>query len=40
MPDRPGDIKQSKADVSKAMCLLGYDPEYDFARGLNDAIER
>lgn len=38
-PDRKGDIKHSNADISKAQRLLGYDPEYDFARGLNEAIE-
>ena len=38
-PDRPGDIKHSNADISKAKRLLGYNPEYDFARGLNEAIE-
>lgn len=38
-PDRPGDIKHSNADISKAKKLLGYNPEYDFARGLNEAIE-
>ena len=38
-PDRKGDIKHSNADISKAKQLLGYDPEYDFARGLNEAIE-
>ena len=38
-PDRPGDIKHSNADISKAKRLLGYDPEYDFAKGLNEAIE-
>ena len=38
-PDRPGDIKHSNADISKAKRLLGYDPQYDFARGLNEAIE-
>ena len=37
-PDRPGDIKHSNADISKAKRLLGYDPEYDFARGLSEAI--
>ncbi len=37
-PDRRGDIKHSNADISKARELLGYDPEYDFARGLNEAI--
>lgn len=37
-PDRKGDIKHSNADISKARRLLGYDPEYDFASGLNEAI--
>jgi len=38
-PERPGDIKHSNADISKARRLLGYDPEYDFARGLSEAIK-
>lgn len=38
-PDRPGDIKHSNADITKAKQLLGYDPEYDFAKGLNEAID-
>jgi len=38
-PERPGDIKHSNADISKAQKLLGYAPEYDFAKGLNEAIE-
>lgn len=38
-PDRKGDIKHSNADISKAKNLLGYDPDYDFAKGLNEAIE-
>jgi UDP-N-acetylglucosamine 4-epimerase len=38
-PDRKGDIKHSNADIGKARRLLGYDPEYPFARGLNEAIE-
>lgn len=38
-PDRKGDIKHSNADISKTKRLLGYDPEYNFARGLNEAIE-
>lgn len=37
--DRPGDIKHSNADISKAKELLGYNPEYDFAKGLKEAIE-
>ena len=38
-PDRAGDIKHSNADISKAKRLLGYDPEYDFSRGIKLAIE-
>ena len=38
-PDRAGDIKHSNADISKARRLLGYEPEYDFARGLAEAVE-
>lgn len=38
-PDRKGDIKHSNADISKARELLGYDPDYDFATGLKEAID-
>lgn len=38
-PDRKGDIKHSNADIGKARRLLGYEPEYSFERGLNEAIE-
>ena len=38
-PDRKGDIKHSNADISKAKKLLGYDPEYDFKKGIELAIE-
>ncbi len=38
-PDRPGDIKHSNADISKARKLLGYAPEWDFQRGINAAIQ-
>ena len=38
-PDRKGDIKHSNADISNARRLLGYDPEYSFERGLNEAIQ-
>lgn len=37
-PDRAGDIKHSNADISKARALLGYDPEWDFAKGIAEAI--
>ena len=38
-PERKGDIKHSNADISKAKRLLGYAPDYDFERGLNEAID-
>lgn len=38
-PDRPGDIKHSNADISKAKKLLGYAPEWSFDRGIKAAIE-
>ncbi len=38
-PDRPGDIKHSNADISKAKELLGYAPEWSFDRGIKAAIE-
>ncbi len=38
-PERKGDIKDSNADISKARTLLGYDPDYDFAKGIALAID-
>lgn len=38
-PDRPGDIKHSNADISKARALLGYDPDYSFQDGIKLAIQ-
>ena len=38
-PDRPGDIKHSNADISKAKKMLGYDPQWSFDRGIKAAIE-
>ena len=38
-PDRPGDIKHSNADISKAKELIGYDPDWSFDRGIKAAIE-
>ena len=37
-PERKGDIKHSNADISKARELLGYNPEWSFQRGINEAI--
>ena len=38
-PTRPGDIKHSNADISKAKELLGYAPTHNFEQGLKEAIE-
>lgn len=38
-PERMGDIKHSNADISKAKNLLDYNPDYDFATGLDEAIQ-
>jgi len=38
-PERPGDIKHSNADISKAENILGYHPEYDVDKGLEKAME-
>lgn len=37
-PDRAGDIKHSNADISKARELLGYNPDWDFEKGIAEAI--
>jgi UDP-N-acetylglucosamine 4-epimerase len=36
---RPGDIRNSLADISKAKNLLGYDPQFSFNKGLPITIE-
>jgi UDP-glucose 4-epimerase len=36
---RPGDIKHSLADISKANKGFGYIPKYDINRGLKETIE-
>jgi nucleoside-diphosphate-sugar epimerase len=35
---RPGDVRHSHADISKAEDLLGYEPEVDFSEGLEQTI--
>ena len=37
-PERPGDIRYSYADIGQARELLGYDPDWDFERGIRAAI--
>ncbi|MFD1133102.1 NAD-dependent epimerase/dehydratase family protein [Psychrobacter sanguinis] len=35
---RPGDVRHSQADVSKAKKLLGYEPEFDISQGIDEAM--
>ena len=35
---RAGDIRHSHADISLSCAMLGYDPSYDFAAGLAEAL--
>lgn len=37
-PFRAGDVLHSQADISKAAGLLGYEPQYDIGRGLDEAL--
>ncbi|MBP6732392.1 MAG: GDP-mannose 4,6-dehydratase, partial [Chitinophagales bacterium] len=36
---RAGDVRNSLADISKANSLLGYNPQYDFKKGLGLTVE-
>lgn len=38
-PPRQGDIRDSNADITRAREMLGYDPEFDFAKGIHLAID-
>lgn len=35
---RPGDVRHSQADVSKANGLLGYDPKFNISKGIDEAM--
>lgn len=35
---RLGDVKRSYSDISKAKCVLGFNPKFDLRRGLEDTI--
>jgi UDP-glucose 4-epimerase len=37
-PPRPGDIRESMADITLARTLLGYEPQVDFHEGLERSI--
>ena len=36
---RPGDVRHSLADISKAKKLLGYEPEYVISKGMEESID-
>ena len=36
---RPGDIRRSVADISKARRYLGFEPTFSVAEGLGEALE-
>jgi len=36
---RPGDVRHSEADISKAVRLLGYKPSHTFEQGLSEALD-
>lgn len=38
-PPRPGDVRRSEADISRARAVLGYEPKVSFAEGLRLTIE-
>ena len=39
LPDQPGDVSRTFADISRAKRLLGYDPSWDFRKGIRAFIE-
>ena len=39
LPEQPGDVPITFADVSKANCLLGYFPNTPFAEGMRKFID-
>lgn len=38
-PERPGDIKHSNADISKAKKMIGYNPSYSFEDGIKLCVD-
>ena len=39
LPEQPGDVKQTWADISKAQRLIGYSPETSFSDGIRNFIK-
>lgn len=38
-PDRPGDVRHTHADISRARDVLGYEPKVDFAEGMRRTVQ-
>lgn len=38
-PPRPGDVRESLADITQARSVLGYEPQVDFETGLRQSID-
>jgi UDP-glucose 4-epimerase len=38
-PPRPGEVRHSRADITRARTELGYEPEVDFTEGLRRTVE-
>ncbi len=38
LPERPGDIRDSQANISRAQTLLGYEPTHSIAQGLDETV--
>jgi nucleoside-diphosphate-sugar epimerase len=38
-PERSGDVRHSRADISRAKALLGYEPATDLQQGLKTLVE-
>jgi UDP-glucose 4-epimerase len=38
-PSRPGDVRHTRADISRAATLLGYEVKVDFEQGLRATLE-
>lgn len=39
LPDQPGDVPRTCADISKARQLLGYDPKTSFEQGIQNTVD-
>ena len=39
LPPRPGDVMRHCADISKARRMLGFEPEYEFGKGIEETVK-